>query len=412
MRWIRNAPITAESIIVCVALFAVCLNQSAAKHEPFHIVQRAWGAIVKLEHLDFRDGIRRESSVELSGPFDVWNGQWWRIPCTAFHHGNLLHLVLNVGSAWYFGWYLERRWGSFAMLMFLIPATFLPIMAEVALGNAVVGFSGAISAMLGAVAVIRSYDQALAKEVPEEVITFSVGGMVLCLFLTWGGVVSIANAAHFVGFAYGALIGASTVGPSSRRMLFRVVSVLIHFWMLPGLFLATHPYWSGRYHWYLATTIPRSISSEKYLERAVWWDPSLTGAWLDWARLAEQRREPLEAWQRLIQGLSANPSSAKLVDSVRRLWRHLDPEQRYEASARLDRVFGPNASVWLNQIRAVQNLPLLSGIDEITSVVDISEFALDQKIVLPATDALTGRQEKQPPMHPANENDAMAGETL
>lgn len=412
MRWIRNAPITAESIIVCVALFVVCLNRSVANHEPFHIVQRAWGAVVKLEQPVFQDGIRRDSAVELSGPFDIWNGQWWRIPCTAFHHGNLLHLVLNAGSAWYFGWYLERRWGSFAMLMFLIPATFLPIMAEVALGNAVVGFSGAISAMLGALAVIRAYDQELAEEIPEEVITFSVGGMVLCLFLTMGGVVSIANTAHFVGFAYGALIGAATVGPPSRRVLCRVVSVLIHFWMLPGLFLVTHPYWNGRYHWYLATTTIRPTSSEKYLERAVWWDSSLTGAWLDWSRLAERRGDPMEAWQRLVQGLSANPSSGKLMDSVRRVWRHLDTRQRYDASAYLDRIFGRNATAWLNQIRASQNLPRSSGIDEVTTVVDPGEFALDQKIVLPATDVLSGGQDQQPPMHPANENDAMEGETL
>jgi len=411
VRWIRQAPITAESIIVCVTLFACCLYQSATRREPFHNVQRAWGAVVKLEHLDFRDGIRRDPSAELAGPFDIWNGQWWRIPATAFHHGNLLHLVLNIGSAWYFGWYLERRWGSFAMLMFLIPATFLPIMAEVALGNAVVGFSGAISAMLGAVAVIRVYDRELAEEVPEEVITFSVGGMVLCLFLTVGGVVSIANTAHFVGLAYGALIGASTVGPSSRRVLYRVVAVIAHFWMLPGLFLAINPYWSGRYNWYLGT-IHRPNVAEKYLERAVSWDPSLTGAWLDWARQAEQRQDPVEAWQRLIEGLSANRSSAKLMDSVRRQWRHLDPVQRYEASKRLDRVFGRNAKTWLDQIRANPHLHLLSTIDEPTSVTTQTEFALDQKIVLPTANALSGNEDQQPPMRPARKNDAMEGETL
>jgi membrane associated rhomboid family serine protease len=61
--------------------------------------QRQWGAAVSLEITSYDDApdmVHRQ----LKGPFDLWAGEWWRMPVSAFHHGDLVHLLLNCSAAW------------------------------------------------------------------------------------------------------------------------------------------------------------------------------------------------------------------------------------------------------------------------------------------------------------------------
>lgn len=415
MQSIRRAPMTAEVLIACVAVYASCLFQSTSYHQKFADVQRAWGAIVPVSIADAHDGVRRSKETELTGPIDVWNGDWWRIPATAFHHDNLFHLVLCLGATWYLGSRLEQRWGSFVMAMFLIPAICIPVMVELCWGQPVVGFSGAACAILGALVVLRHYDSKVAEVFSEDAAEFGSAMIVIGLLATMGDLISLPNAAHLGGFIYGASLTAITCGVFRRVFIMRVSAVLVHVWLIPALFLVCFPNWIGRYHWYQAVALQDRERAERRLERAVECDPSLAGAWLHWSRLAEEQNDPSEAWKRLVKGLSLNPTSSPLIDGTRRLWRHLDLRGRRNAEQILEDVFGRRASAWLAQIRTTAPaIPDVSDEDFIrkTQENDASEFSLDRRIELPTMDSLPVRSNPQLPKIPIEQNDASEGETL
>jgi hypothetical protein len=171
-------------------------------------------------------------------------------------------------------------------------------------------------------------------------------------FASLSGIVSLPNTAHLTGFAYGASIAGIFNGPMRRMTFLRVSIILMHLWLVPAMFLACHPFWIGRFYWYQAAMTKNVHRAEHSLEKALQCDDSLTGAWLQWSHLAEERGDQSEAWRRLIRGLSLNPASAPLIDSTRKLWRHLDLRERRQAEEFLEDVFGrQSAGDWLNQIR-------------------------------------------------------------
>ena len=90
MRLLRVAPVTAECLFVCSALFAACLAQSW-EGQHFRDVQREWGANTTLQVFAIKGDRREAVDAELNGPFDLWDGQWWRIPISAFHHADIAH---------------------------------------------------------------------------------------------------------------------------------------------------------------------------------------------------------------------------------------------------------------------------------------------------------------------------------
>ena len=406
---------TAESLVVCVAVYLASVFQAIADREPFEEVQRSWGAICLLHQPAIHDGVRRSLDSDLYGPFDVWSREWWRIPITAFHHANLIHLMVNLVGAWYLGYRLEQRWGSFTMALFLIPAICVPIMSELCFGKAVLGFSGATCAMLGTLAVLRHFDDKLARSIPSEAVGFGVGMIALGWLLTVFDVFDCANIAHLTGFCYGAVIAFLTDGPLRHVFLLRISVCLVHIWLLPGLLLVMHPYWIGRYHWYQATSVSSPQRAERFLERAINCDSSLAGAWLLWSQSAERRSDLPEAWQRLIEGISHNPSNPPLMDSTRRLWRHLDSRQRRGAERVLARILGARSGAWLIQIRKEVYEKSIDSGDESTTFhpkVELSEWLLDQKILL---QPLRITEEPSDPPGSFNENqfdDAAEGQRL
>lgn len=407
---------TAELLIICVTVWLGCRLQSTSRHEPFEQVQRAWSAILDRDFSDTHDGVRRMKTTELHGPFDVWTGEWWRIPATVFHHRDLGSLVLSLGATWYLGARLERRWGSLRFAVFLVPAICLPVMVELCLGHASMGLSGLACAMLGALVILRRFDAEVAKDFTEDASEIGIALIFMGWVASLGGVVSLPNAGNLSGFAYGAAIAGISSGPLRNVMLVRVSLILAHLWLVPALFLACHPFWIGRYYWHQAVTTKNHYLAERSLERAVHWDPSLIGAWLQWARLSEEQGDQSEAWQRLINGLSENPASAPLIDGTRRLWRHLDLRERRDAQLFLQAIFGRRmAKEWLNQIR-IGMTPVPENPEEAemkeNPAEDAGQFSLDQKVELPAIN--NPRERLNPENHKIQieQNDAVEGETL
>lgn len=415
MSWIRFLPVTAEAVVMCIALFTICSWEAISNRVPFQDVQREWGAVRQERLLVVHDGVRRDENAQLSGPFDVWDGEWFRIPLTAFHHQNFVHLLISSAAALTLGRLLEPAWGSLSFGLFLVPAMFVSMMAEICTGNAVMGLSGAVCAMLGALTVLRFENDQIAKSFPIEASIFGLLIILLGVIATAVGVVSFANISHISGYVYG--VSVATISSKSFRKLWllRAGLILFHLWLIPSFFFVTHPFWLGRYQWYRAVRTHNSEIAEKCLVQAISCDPSLTGVWIHLSEISEKKADFTEAWKWLIRGMEANPSSPSLMDSSRRLWRHLDSRQRKAAEQFVRSVWNGHANRWMNSIRTNLESSGPHITDERTTMgedLDLSGIALDQKIELPvfAPDGLQSPSKLSDPQNP--HEDAAEGQKL
>lgn len=415
MRWFRLAPVTAESLMICVAIYASSLFQASTNHQAFDVVQRSWGAIQRQEQSAFYDGVRREKQPELQGPFDIWDGEWWRIPLAPFHHADFLHLLFCVGGTWYLGSRLERCWGSFGMGCFMLLALCIPVLAELVCGGAVRGFSGVMCALLGAVIVTRSSDQKLAEAVSESVCEFGMATILLSWLATLTGGLELPNAGHLTGFVYGAATAGVISSKLKYHQLLRLTFFVAHLWLIPGLYFVLHPFWIGRYHWYRAITNPIADRAERSLEKAITYDSHLAGAWLHWSQMAVDRENPILAWRRILLGLRQNPSNPALMDGSRRIWRHLSPKQRRDAQELISEIFGKRSQVWLEQIRANSAGPEAEPDSEAmnySEAIDTTMFKLDQHQELPRVELSPIRLDRLEPKQQLMPKEAAEGETL
>jgi rhomboid protease GluP len=384
VRPLRVAPITAECLVICAALFVVCTARSF-EGVRFGDAQREWGAATTLQVFAIRGDRREPVDPDLNGPFDLWDGEWWRIPINAFHHVNAAHLVMNCLAAWSLGSRLERRWGSFRFALFLLPSVYLPILSEFLAGNVGVGFSGAICAMLGALIALKQFDE--DDILPDQTVQFYLAFLVLCVWATMLDVIQIANVAHFVGLGYGWFATWAMCGPFRSANVIRVLFVLSHIGLYSLTWYAVQPMGNGRYHWYMADHQPDPRLKTNRLRFAVRCDPTLAGVWLRLADGELIQGDILASWNTLLKGLSHNPTRRELLEAVRRVWRRIPPGiDRTEAEADLKQVFGDRAGDWLIQIKQTALASPTAATDESDEPIDMEadsrQFPLDQKIDL------------------------------
>lgn len=195
-----------------------------------------------------------EAQVVLGGVSDVelWRGELWRIPISTFHHaGGLLHLVMNCLAAWHVGRLAEARLGFWRYAAFLVGAINLPIIAEVLIGNYPLGLSGAVFAVFGVLWAGRRRDEFCATYMPEQVSRWYLIWLLLCIPLTYLGVLPVANVAHFSGVAYGYVAGLVWLADWHSVRWSRVAFWLGHIALVPATWLVVHPIWDARYHWWL-----------------------------------------------------------------------------------------------------------------------------------------------------------------
>jgi rhomboid protease GluP len=399
----RTAPVITECLVVCAALFIVCQLNSVDGIK-FRDAQRFWGAVVERTALP-PAGAPEVLGTELHGPFDLWAGEWWRIPVSAFHHAHLLHLLMNCVFAWDLGRRLEKRWGSVRFFLFMVPAVTLPLLLEILAGNIPVGFSGAICAMLGAQIALQNLGCA-EEDIPEGTLLFSLGVILAGIPATGFGLLPLANLAHVSGVVYGALVAWLCCGPWSNIVLIRLAVVAAHLMIWPAVEFAMHPFTNGRYLWYRVDHDPQVPPDQRtpLLERAIQLDPSLTGIWL---RLIEQQMIEShfpEAWKLAIEGLSSNPSSTELMEAARRVWRRLaHGPQRDAAEQELRTVFGERSTAWLTQIRGKPSQSVPGKLDE--PVLDPRDFPIDRPMEMEF-------ELPRPAPQPVNRPDAIEGTSV
>ena len=142
------------------------------------------------------------------------NHQWWRIVTSAFLHGSLMHIFVNMISLWSLGRFIELATGSVRML-------FIYVLSMVASGLGVIflsphdvptlGASGAIFGLFGALFAIGFK---LGKP-GMQLVRDNLGILVLNLIITFA-VPGISWQAHVSGLVTGFIITLLIYAPPRR----------------------------------------------------------------------------------------------------------------------------------------------------------------------------------------------------
>ncbi|MCA9067377.1 MAG: rhomboid family intramembrane serine protease, partial [Planctomycetaceae bacterium] len=201
---------------------------------------------------------------ELHGPFDLWSGQWWRIPLGGLHHLNWFHLAVVVSVAIYLGKHLEPQIHWLTFLLFFVGALVVTTLPRWQAGDSVpdwfngakpiTGLSGVLFAEFGVLLFLRQKDRKLLRNYHEGSVLFGIVMGLACLaFSTIGAISGVDNLAHIVGFFYG-LIWGIVLFPSSRWIKGLMVVILVgaHGLLWPVFQQVIRPVDNGRYHWWLA----------------------------------------------------------------------------------------------------------------------------------------------------------------
>jgi len=268
----------------------------------------------------------------------LWEGDFWRLWTTAFHHADVLHLLLNSLVLWQTGQLLERRWGTWRLIAFDFGAIAVSGVMQV-YASPYVGLSGMAFAEFGVLAVWRKVDAQLAREFPGSVVLCGY----LCLFagipLTSWGLISIGNVAHVFGWMYGTLAGIVLVGSAVQRTWWPFF-VTSHSFLLPLIYFAIHPVWNGHYQWWLGDHALSRVQKIQYYERATEFSPELEEPWANLVVIELHSQRWIAAWERLLKFWKSHPDSPLARELAAKLENQLaDPDIRAEAFQRLREQF-------------------------------------------------------------------------
>ena len=402
----RKAPITFLMIIASVVLFFAVELELTRTHE--NDVRSKLGAIDRMVYVGGED---------VFGPTMLWSGPWWRwirIPICAFHHVNLLHLVCNVSSLWFFGPLMERRLRRVAYVSFWFFASLVPQLAEVYMEHYAIGLSGVACAMFGWCLCERRYDSSVAYRVNDGVVRYTWTFLIGCVVVTALGIMPIANLAHFVGVAYGWL------NARASRARFGWLMWLAGHAMLPvAIYGVMHPIWIGRYHAHLglqAWLVEKSwTTANPHFQEAVRRDPTLSSAWARLARERAMQLDLLAAWKFAITGLDFNRSSNELENLARAIWRLIPKDKQAEAMQELQKTFLSETETWSKRLiaetpnaRPQSVSPLIDMLPTEEEWESLQPSQPDD----PAPKGRRGRKRKSPEINPDQDGSAVEGRTL
>ncbi|MFP4136864.1 MAG: rhomboid family intramembrane serine protease [Halomonas sp.] len=203
---LRQAPLTAATLGLCLAVFAAMAI--------FGDLVIALLAIVPL-------GIGPDGSLAVGSlPETLAAGQVWRLLSPAFLHFGWMHLIFNMLWLWYFGRQVEALQGSGRMLLLVLAAGIGGNLAQFATGSALFGgMSGVDFGLLGYVWLMSRRLPGSGFFVPQMLVVFMLGWMVFTMTDMAGavGFGNVANEAHLGGLVVGLVLGWYYSGRARRR---------------------------------------------------------------------------------------------------------------------------------------------------------------------------------------------------
>ena len=275
----------------------------------------------------------------------LWDGAWWTVITTAFHHGGIIHLAFNASALWFLGRLLETRMGSWRYALFCLSALAVSGGFQ-SLWEPYVGLSGMLCAQLGLVWSARRTDSWFQTYVQPEQIQWGLVWIVACLPLTWLHILPVGNACHFSGLFYGYLTGLVYFG-SPRARLWKPVFLTSHIFLIVWFYFLVHPVWNGKYHWRRGDMATDAAERMHHYQNAILWNPNLDGPWLNLALLYYEDGDLPAAWEWILRGLRQHPAYQKAIEQARDWWDEFpNRRQRQAARQRLRDIFGDEAPKW------------------------------------------------------------------
>ncbi|MCH8830056.1 MAG: rhomboid family intramembrane serine protease [Planctomycetes bacterium] len=335
-------PATAGVILVAVLLFAAVSIFDALHPQARLGGSDFFGAVAALHY----------PALGLKGPLNLWgdqrwNGEWWRVLISGFHHAGPFHLLMNCAGIGFLGFLLERRMGSLRYLLFFLAGTTVSLIPCFLVEHYVVGLSGGVYALFGYLLVWQNVDEEFKETIPAGLIGAGIIGLFAGFLLNAVGWMNISNLGHVSGLIYGWIAGEVMIGRLSPRPLWKRTFLFAHLMIVPAFYLITHPTWNGRYHWFLAQqTADRSVKIQE-LKRAVEIEPGLSGAWRHLARVYAQAGQRQLAWKAALSAVYHQRSDRKATKIVRKIWkgfRTVDAQR--EALKTVAEIFGDESAEW------------------------------------------------------------------
>lgn len=375
----RRLPVSWILLLVCALLHGSFIYLSLFPQE-----QSLDGTHVgSLRHLV------RTDHPEVHGFFQLWEGQWWRLPVSALHHADLLHLCSNAVMFWIFGGMLEPKLGRVRYLFFLLSALMVSLMPEAFVEKQAVGISGLVYAMFGLLLVLRTQDETIRERFYPSLIVLGFAWLFLCIPLTMLEIMPIANGGHLCGIVYGALVGWLSCIVLPRYRLIGWLSVVgLHVVAVVGIATLMAPVWNGRYWGWRAITENRP----EFWLQAVQRDPRMVTGWV--AMIDDQRGsgDSTGAWETALQAAQAHRSSTFFDEIIRELFRDefRSTAEQNKALDSLRTTFGDEADAWLGRLHLPQ-FPVIEG-DSFEELVELPPLDLPSEMF----DSFTGLTQHVP----------------
>jgi len=199
----------AGQIVVTILLIGICIVTYVLTREG-----RDYDGLAG--YLYFAQTFVDDGSLKLpvDGFYSIKQGEIWRLVTPIFMHGSFMHLLFNMMWLYDLGGRIEIRRGPWRLIFLVLITAVISNAAECWMnGPLFLGMSGVDCGLFGYVWMKAKYDPGSGMAMHSSTVFWMLGFLLLCAMGVLGP--NIANTAHGVGLAVGALIG---IAPRTWRL--------------------------------------------------------------------------------------------------------------------------------------------------------------------------------------------------
>ena len=179
--------------------------------------------------------------------FQLWTGAVWGLVTAAFVHFGFWHILFNMWWAKHFGSVLESDMGHKKYLLFILCAAMASSGVQLLFsGQTGIGFSGVVYAMFGFGVIARRVRPQYFEIIDTNIARWLLGWLVLCIVLTYTGILNVANGAHIGGFVFGLCIALIFVTRRYVRACSALLVLMTAMTVLSVTYLPWFEQWQGR----------------------------------------------------------------------------------------------------------------------------------------------------------------------
>ncbi len=238
----------------------------------------------------------------------VLNGKYWGLISSNFFHQDFFHLFFNLLWVLVLGSKIERTSGQKIFCLLVISSAFISSSSEILVSNqSGIGISGIVYALVGFVLIAGQHNQAYRYYLGRNDYIWLIMWLFGCLIATQSGLVNIANAAHFGGFAWGMCLAAA-LGRNKWRYPARLgLTVMLGTCFLPFVWMPWSAEWLS-YQGLKAYLRKDQAQAKDYLTQAEALDPESVETHLILAKIYADQNKISQAIEQYQKAESIDPN--------------------------------------------------------------------------------------------------------